>query len=166
MGNFETENNNIAKLSYELTYHNYIMNRDNARLLFKELSVSEYLLLHYLIKFTSESDAPKEKVYLMDLAENLKQPMREISKLAGSLKERGLIIWAHDGNGSEGTYLIITESGLKLVYRQDEIMKDYYGRVIQKYGKENVIALLKMMSDLEEVIDSVFAEKGEEVYGN
>lgn len=166
MESLTKDRNNIARLSYELTYHNYIMNRDNARLLFKDLSVSEYLLLHYLIKYTSESDVPKEKVYLKDIVEILKLPMREISNLVASLKDRGLVIWAHDGNGSEGTYIIITESGLKLVNRQDEIMKDYYGKVIQKYGRDNVVTLLQMMSDLEDVIDGIFSEKGEEVYGN
>ena len=63
-------------------------------------------------------------------------------------------MWSHDGNGSEGTYVTITESGKKLLKNQEQILRDYYGKVIEKYGKENLIQLLRLMKELETVMSS------------
>ena len=69
-------------------------------------------------------------------------------------RSRGLLLWSHDGNGSEGTYVTITESGKKLLKNQEQILRDYYGKVIEKYGKENLIQLLRLMKELETVMSS------------
>ena len=80
--------------------------------------------------------------------------MRQTSKMVGELQDRGLLQWSHDGNGSEGTYVTITELGQELLERQETMLKNYYGRVIEKYGKENLILLLQMMKQLESVMSS------------
>ena len=36
----------ITRLSNELTYRRYIMNKDQLRKLFKELNITEYIALH------------------------------------------------------------------------------------------------------------------------
>ncbi|MGN0315613.1 MAG: hypothetical protein ACI4EG_12625 [Fusicatenibacter sp.] len=40
--------------------------------------------------------------------------MRQTSKMVEKLKDRGLVLWTYDGNGSEGTYVTVTETGEKL----------------------------------------------------
>ena len=71
-------------------------------------------------------------------------------------------MWSHDGNGSEGTYVTITEAGEKLLEQQQVLFKDYYGRVIKKFGKENLIQLLNMMKQLETVMSSELEEMEEQ----
>lgn len=82
----------------------------------------------------------------------------------GALRDRGLITWSHDGDGSEGTYLSITETGKELVAKNEEILKKYYGRVIEKYGKEDMIQLLQLIKKLETVAQSEFEEIEEEEF--
>ena len=50
--------------------------------------------------------------------------------------------------------MTITESGQKLLGEQEEILKNFYGRVIETYGKENMLQLLHMMKQLETVMSS------------
>ena len=65
------------------------------------------------------------KTYLKDLSEKLKLTMRQTSKLAGELRDKGFVSWEHDGDGSEGTYLVITEAGENLLMKNQSMLKDY-----------------------------------------
>ena len=78
--------------------------------------------------------------------------MRQTSKMVGDLRDRGFVTWSHDGNGKDGTYVTITETGKKLLAEQEVIVKDFYERVIDSFGKENLIHLLHQMKELETVM--------------
>ena len=107
-----------------------------------------------------ESGLYEGRAYLRDLADKLHMTMRQISNMAGKLRDAGFVLWSHDGDGSEGTYVTITESGQSIIKNQEEILKAYYGHVIDKFGKDNLLQLLKLMKQLETVMSSE-AEKME-----
>ena len=144
----------ITKLSNELTYRRYIMNKDQIRKIFKELTLSEYIALHNISTNNKTSDIYSGRTYLKELADKMQLTIRQTSKMVGNLRDRGLLSWSHDGNGSEGTYVTITEMGQKLFDEQETVLKNYYGRVIEKYGKENLVLLLQLMKQLETVMSS------------
>ena len=50
--------------------------------------------------------------------------------------------------------MTITEMGQKLFDEQEAVLKNYYGRVIEKYRKENLVLLLQLMKQLETVMSS------------
>ena len=50
--------------------------------------------------------------------------------------------------------MTITESGQNLLKNQEEILKNYYGKVFEKFGKDNLIQLLSLMKQLETVMSS------------
>lgn len=149
----------ITKLAYELTYHRYLMNKDKAHKLFEEIEISEYIALHSIAKVAANTTDLSEKTYLSDLAEQLKMPISGVSKMIKRLNERGLVLWSHDGDGSEGTYVVITKSGLGAMARQEKVLSEYYGRVIDKFGHDNLIELLQQMEKLEEIMNMEFAAK-------
>lgn len=152
------ENREIEVLSNELTYRHYIMNKGIIRDLFCKMSMSEYLALHIIGAQSSVSEVYAGRTYLKDLSEKMQLTIRRVSKMVGELRDRGLLRWAHDGDGSEGTYVTITETGQKLLAEQEMIFKEYYGKVIGKYGKQNLIQLLQMMKQLETVMSSELEE--------
>ena len=84
--------------------------------------------------------------------------IRQTSKMMSDLKDRGLILWSHDGDGSEGTYVTITETGEKLLSEQEQVLKKYYGNVSEKFGKQNLLSLLQLMKQLETVMSSEIEE--------
>lgn len=151
--------NDIAKLAYELTYHRYLMNKGKARNLFIELEISEYIALHSIARVASDKNDLSQKTYLSDLAEHLEMSISGVSKMITRLKDRGLVLWSHDGDGSDGTYVVITESGINAMSHQEKVLSDYYSRVIDKFGHDNLIQLLQQMEKLEEIMDTEFTAK-------
>lgn len=155
---------NLTELSHELTYHRYILNQGQADTLFQAISIPEYIALHHVIHSINEK-GDGDKTYLRDIADELKLSIPQASKMVGNLRDKGLVSWSHDGNGSEGTYITITDSGLRLMDRQEAILQDYYGRVTEKFGRENMAELLRLMIRLEQVMDAELAEKGDKADG-
>lgn len=140
------DNNTINKLAYDLTYQRYLLNKDKANYLFNDLSVGDYVVLHTVLCF-------EDKAYLEKLGEKLNLSISKMSNVATNLKNRGLVIWSHDGDGSEGTYLTVTETGLKLMDKQEDKLKNYYERVINRFGLKNTVDLIGKMTALETIME-------------
>lgn len=152
------EKNEVVELSNELTYRRYLMNKGKIHGLFQKISIPEYVALHIVVEESESAVIYSGRTYLKELSEKMELTIRQTSKLIGELKERGLVQWSHDGNGSEGTYVTITEVGKNLFNEQEEILRKYYGKVIGKFGKENLIELLQLMKQLETVMSSEIEE--------
>ena len=150
--------NEIGELSNELTYRRYLMNKGKIRELFRKMSIPEYIALHMIASEGKHNSIYSGRTYLTDLAEKMQLTIRQTSNMVRDLKERGLLLWSHDGNGSEGTYVTITETGQKLLEEQEIILKSYYGKVIEIFGKERLIELLQLMKQLETVMSSEIEE--------
>ena len=148
----------IAKLSNELVYRNYLMNKDKIRKFFEKMSIPEYIALQSIAHNEEMSSIYGERTYLKELSEKMALTIRQTSKMIGKLRDKGLVTWSHDGNGAEGTYVTITDMGQKLLKDQEEILKKYYGNVIKKFGKDNLIQLLQLMKQLETVMTSEIEE--------
>ena len=52
--------------------------------------------------------------------------------------------------------MTITESGRKLLEKEEITLKKYYGNVIQEFGGDNMIHLLQMMKQLETIMSSEY----------
>ncbi|MCI6700305.1 MAG: hypothetical protein MR454_02800 [Solobacterium sp.] len=140
------DKNTINKLAYDLTYQRYLLNKDKANYLFNDLSVGDYVVLHTVLGF-------EDKAYLEKIGEKLNLSISKMSNVATNLKNRGLVIWSHDGDGSEGTYLTVTETGLKLMDKQEDKLKNYYERVINRFGLKNTVDLIGKMTALETIME-------------
>lgn len=143
-----------AQLSNELTYSRYLMNNGQMRQYFQDLNMPEYIALHMITQAAPKETGGSGKAYLKELAEKMRLPMHSLSKIVGGLRDRGYLEWAHDGNGSEGTYVVITPSGAKHLGEQEKRLREYNERVIEQYGKENMVQLLEMMKRLEAIMIS------------
>ena len=153
-----TAKEDLSVLSHEITYRGFLMNRGKIKNLFEKLSVPEYIALYSIATEKDVSPIYGGKTYLKELSAKMELTMRQTSKMIGDLRDRGFVTWSHDGNGSEGTYVTITDSGKKLLDEQEEILKQYYGNVIENFGKEKMIQLLQLMRELETVMSSEFEE--------
>lgn len=148
----------VEKLACALTRQRCLLNRDMPHDLFTELSHSDYIALHGIVEAASGQGTEPGKTYLKDLAERLEMPMPKASKMVRKLHERGLVFWLHSGDGRDGTYVIITDSGAQAMERQAGILNAYYSRVIEAFGYENLKNLLEQLSHLEGIMNEVFAK--------
>ena len=142
----------LEGLAHELTYRRYMMDRGKVRSLFKDIRIPEYIALYSIAQNSDNASIYGERTYLQELSEKMQLSMRQTSKMVGDLRDRGFVTWSHDGNGKDGTYVTITETGKKLLAEQEVIVKDFYERVIDSFGKENLIHLLHLMKELETVM--------------
>lgn len=156
----------IRVLSNELTYQSYLFEKEQLRKFFRELTISEYIALHIISEKAEPAGIYSGRTYLKDLAEKLQLSIRATSEMVAVLKERGLVLWSHDGDGSEGTYVTITETGEKLLSEEESSLKSYYGNVIRNFGKENLIQLLRLMKQLQTVMTAETEKWGETDEGN
>ncbi|MGN1096164.1 MAG: MarR family winged helix-turn-helix transcriptional regulator [Eubacteriales bacterium] len=154
------ETKDIAELSSELTYHRYMLGEGQVQELFKELSLAEYIALKNVSRSITEKSNGSNKTYLKDIAEELRLTVPKTSKMIRSLRDKGLVTWAHDGNGSDGTYIAITDAGMRLMESKEAFLKDYYGRVAEKFGKENLETMLSLMARFEKVMDEELENGG------
>lgn len=146
----------IANLIYELIYHRYMLNKDMA--LFDELSLHEYIILHHFVK---RKDGHTEKLYLSNLAEEMSLTIHQVSRMIFRLKERGFVIWKHDDNGAEGTYITVTDTGTGYLEKQEKKLYEYYEKIINTFGKEEMMRMLTEMSRFEQIAEKVCSKEGE-----
>lgn len=156
-----TKKVDITELTNEFVYQRYLLNNAHIREYFTKLKVPEYIALNIISENADKEDIYSGKTYLKDLSDAMQVPIRKISKIVGQLRDRGLVKWSYDGAGDEGTYVVITEDGSGLITDQENKLRDYYGRVIEKYGTDNMIQLLEMMKRLETVMSIELEEKEE-----
>lgn len=150
---------NITELANEFTYHRYLLNDSHTRRHLKELNISEYIALR-IISDTAENDSIYGgKTYLKDLSDKMQVSMRSISNIIANLRDKGLVKWSHDGDGNDGTYVVITDSGITMMKNQEQNLKNYYERVIERFGHDNMVKLIHLMKDLETVMSAELEEK-------
>ena len=143
----------VESISHDFILQHYKMNRENFRTLFKNLSIPEYIALQSIIDCSEAVGSEDGRLYLIDIAGRMNMPMPRISKMVSSLSDKGLVNWSHD-SGRSGTYVSLTDSGRKLLESNETLFWDFFGRVIDKYGKEEMVELLKMMRRLDDIISN------------
>lgn len=151
----------IGALSHEITYRRYLMNKGKVKDLFQHVSLSDYIVLYSIAKKEKQSSGHGEKTYLKDISAKMELSTRQTSRIISGLRDRGLLVWSHDGNGSEGTYVTITQAGEQMLKAQESVLKRFYGEVIDRFGREKLIHLLQLMQELETTMSFVYDEMEE-----
>ncbi len=145
------------KLGNELTTRRYLFNKVQVS---KALNVPDYIAMRIIMGTEESGDIYDGRTYLTDISDKMQITIRQASKMISGLKDRGLVKWVHDGNGSEGTYVTITESGRQLFLQQEKMIKEFYEKVIEKFGEDNLVQLLNLMKQLETYMESEMEEMG------
>lgn len=139
------------KLGNELITRRYLFGKIRVS---KAMSVPDYIAMRIIMNTENPEDIYDGKTYLTDIAEKMQITLRQTSRMIGRLKERGLVSWEHDGNGSEGTYVTVTADGRELFLQQEKVLKEFYGHVIERFGADNLVQLLNLMKQLETHMES------------
>lgn len=161
-GKGEFAGSDTARLAHELIYQRYLLNNNQIRSFFQKISLPEYIALHIIEETEQANDIYSGRTYLKDIADKMQRTVRQTSRMVKALQERGLLAWSHDGDGSEGTYVTITESGRRMLEEEEAVLKGYYAEVILNYGRDNLIKLLQLMKQLETVMSAETERMGME----
>lgn len=142
----------LGVLSNEITYRKYLMEKIDLKKLFKNISIIDYNAMLAIIRINPQSEET-EKLYLRDIADNLKISIARVSQMIEKLRDKGMIKWMHDGKGEKGTYIQITDRGIKTVEEQHEVLNRFYGKIIERYGKDKFEQMLSMISEFEDIMN-------------
>ncbi len=148
--NKERIDQDILTMANEMTYYSYNMRKLSGQKLFSRMTATDYVALEKLIDSVELED--DKKLYLQDIADTLKLPIGRVSRLVRTLRDRGLVVWTHDGNGDEGTYIQLTEKGANFAKEQQEKLRDFYTDIIEKFGRDRFKELLKQLYELEKIM--------------
>ncbi len=118
--------------------------------IFGKMSTTDFVFMWMFTQHVQNTG--EDRLYLSEIAKRLKLPMRKVTQIVKALKAKGLVQWKFDGTGEEGTYILFTEGSAADTLEQEEILKEFYHRVIVSYGEENFIQLLGELAKLEEVV--------------
>lgn len=130
------------------------------RRLFQANASDEYALIWLLSKHTQ--DTGSEKIYLKDMVRELNLPLPKVTAIARSLQGKGLVRWTHDGNGEDGTYILLTDTALTSVQTHRQTLRKYHQRVVSAFGEERFLHLLSEIAQLEEILRQEAEKVGDE----
>lgn len=142
----------VKNLAHEITYRRYMLSRDDAKFMFKDINIAEYIVLHFMCEQIESDSIYSDRIYLSEISEKLNLPIRKTSKLIREMSGKNLINWDHDGDGKDGTYVTITEHGKTVFSETDSRLKAFYSEVFQKFGKDKIIQLLQLMKEFDSVM--------------
>ncbi len=144
----ETRNEkDLLELGDRMIRLRYSMDSNPMNTIFQDIAVADYLILSNLSRRMGIHEA---KVYLSDISKELEQPITRVSRLVQNLQNKGFVYWNHD---SRGTYIYLSETGRTAMKKQQAILRELMGNVIETMGKEVFVALLDQMNELEAVIE-------------
>ena len=63
-------------------------------------------------------------------------------------------MWEHDGDGAEGTYVMLTEDGINFLLEKESEMYDFSVKVIDRFGKEDMKKMLRLIKEFETVLST------------
>lgn len=141
----------ILDIAAALTLHSYSIHRLGMQNLFQKMAAEDYVTLSRLVRAMKEGEC--DRLYLSQISQELGLPIGRVSRTVRLLKERGLVLWTHDGTGSDGTYIQITDNGLALLKEQQEALARFYADVIGRFGKERFMHLLEELDELEKTMN-------------
>ncbi|MDO4467718.1 MAG: winged helix DNA-binding protein [Bacillota bacterium] len=137
----------------DFIYEQYFLNSGRFQKAFEKIDLEEFIILKCVSK------SKNEKVYIKELAKFLRLSNTNISKLVGQLRDKGFVKWTHDGNGDEGTYVTLTEDGLRFLLDQENRNANYYEKVIDKFGMKRMGKLIAMLKDLDGIMKKEMEEE-------
>jgi len=152
--------NEISLLSHDITYRRYQLSRINIGKVFRILNIPEYIALHAIRESEFADMKADNQVYLKDIARQMEVTISQASRIAGLLRDKGLVIWSHEGDGDKGTYLKLTESGIMKLHSQEEILEKYYKTIIDQFGLDRLNEWLLLTQELDNIMRKE-AEKSE-----
>ncbi|MCC8029290.1 MAG: hypothetical protein LIO75_05800 [Lachnospiraceae bacterium] len=130
----------------------YSMDADHLNLVFKDISMSDYMILAKLGHRMGFNN-PETRVYLSEISKELDRPINQVSQMVQNLQDKGYVYWEHDPEQRSGTYIYISETGREAMVRQQEILRKYCGNIVERIGRDNVVKILDMMHKLETVME-------------
>ena len=142
----------LMDVGNRLMHLRYSIDSDHLELVFSEITLPDYMIL---LRFARRMGIYKleTKIYLKEICTEMNLPMARVSNMVQNLQNKGYVYWQHDEDGSEGTYIYLSETGAEKMKRQQEILEKYFSHIVERIGHDKMIQVLDLMEKLEGVME-------------
>ncbi len=143
----------------DMTFYNqlitqiYLSGKKELEYIFPEIKIAEYMVLHIIAHIDDSKEEKKGYVYLREMAQEMEMTMRQASRLAQEMSDRGLVEWTHDPqDASQGTYLKISLTGQELLRNQEMLLKENAECIIQEIGMDRLKDVFQTFIEVRNVL--------------
>ena len=142
----------LMDVGNRLMHLRYSIDSDHLELVFSEITLPDYMIL---LRFARRLGIYKleTKIYLKEICAEMNLPMTQVSRMVQNLQSKGYVYWQHDEDGSEGTYIYLSETGAEKMRQQQKILEDYFSHIVKRIGHDKMIQVLDLMEKLEGVME-------------
>ncbi|MDR2700619.1 MAG: winged helix DNA-binding protein [Nitrososphaerota archaeon] len=142
----------LVQLALKMRRHGIlaIAEMDNIYPVGLNISLSEFFLLHNIAMTDSERNFS-----LIDIQNNNYLSKSGVSKMLGTLEEKGYLVRELDKNNRRKIVITLTDKGCKAIEHLDRIVDDYLTEYINSVGEDYLKQLFTMLSHLEDVNEPV-----------
>lgn len=140
----------LMELANRMIHLRYSMDSNHMEKVFRDISISDYLVLHTLSRKMGIHQ-PEARVYLSEISKELDIPINRVSRMVQNLQNKGYVYWEHD---AQGTYIYMSETGDAAMKNQQAILRQFFGNVIERMGRDQFVEILDMMYQMELIIEA------------
>ncbi len=140
---------NIANNYIEL----FSMEKLSTDSLFRIVDRTDYLMLRQ-IDICREKYPDQNRVYLVNLANEMNVPISEISKAVTHLQDRNYVIWRTDESGRM-TYVEITETARARMQAQEKRINRMREKIIEEIPEEDITTTINTMEKVAEMVKTI-----------
>ena len=125
--------------------------------LLEKISGSEYMLI-LTVKNHCVLHPDQPGIYVSELAKQLDVTVPAVSNILRKLERQSLIRREVDENNRRNTYVIITESGEEVFYKNKNLLFDFRTKLFDKIGRDKITRITSDLSELIAGMNSVRRE--------
>lgn len=153
MTKLKTPRNHLIELTRQTLTLRSLMSNDHLTNIFSEMNLIDYSLIQKIWPILeNDIDAECKPIHLKQIEAMSNLSMPQISKIVQHLQEKGLILWERD---EEGTYILPSPHGRDVLSGQQQVLLEFFDRIIEKIGEEKYYDILNTLELLENVIQEV-----------
>lgn len=130
----------------------FFLNRIDIGRIFDFMERSEYLFLYHIQMQMKATGG--DKVYMSELAEQMKLSVAETSGAVKTLEDKGYVTWQMDEN-KERTFVQLTGKAKDAMARQNEKMEKAYAKITSEIPGDEMMATVATLGKIREIIKTV-----------
>ena len=130
----------------------FFLNRINIGKIFEYMERSEYLFLHNIQKCMQTSG--NDKVYISELAGQMKLTVIETSRVVKNLEDKGYVTWQTDDN-KERTFVKLTVKAQEAMAQQNDKMVKAYRKISSEISEDEIMQAITTLGKIREIVKAV-----------
>lgn len=131
----------------------FVMEKNSEESLFNIVDRADYLMLRY-IDICRQKYPDQNRVYLVNLANEMEVPISEISKAATHLQDRNYVTWKTDESGRM-TYVEITDLARSRMSAQKKRIERMKEKVMESISDEDLATTIRTMEKVAELVKEI-----------